>query len=77
MPTERESQLAEESSHVFSFYVLNTKDQTIRLLPEGGRLEEAVMIPSVAFRLLVNILTQMAQGGAITLIQVQAEITAQ
>jgi excisionase family DNA binding protein len=39
--------------------------------------EQAVRIPAVAFRLLVNILTQMAKGNAITLIPVHAELTTQ
>jgi len=76
-PTERESQLAKESSRALSYYVQDTEEQTIRVLVEGGRLEEAVTIPSVAFRLLVKILAQMAQGNAITLIPVHAELTTQ
>ena len=55
----------------------DTEEQTIRVVPEGGRPEEAVTIPAVAFRLLVNILTQMAQGNAVTLITVHAELTTQ
>jgi hypothetical protein len=76
-PTERESQLAEVSSRTLSSYVQDTEGQTIRVLPEVGRREEAVTIPAVAFRLLVNILTQMAQGNAVTLIPVHAELTTQ
>lgn len=76
-PTERESQLAEVSSRTLSSYVQDTEEQTIRVVPESGRREEAVIIPAVAFRLLVNILTQMAQGNAITLIPVHAELTTQ
>src|SRR5215210_7443434 len=76
-PTERESQLAEESSRALSSYVRDTEAQTIRVIPEGVGKEEAVTIPAVAFRLLVNILTQMAQGNAITLIPVHAELTTQ
>jgi excisionase family DNA binding protein len=76
-PTERESQLAEASSRILSSYVRDTEEQTIRVLPEGGRLEKAVTIPAVAFRLLVDILTQMAQGNAVTLIPVHAELTTQ
>ncbi len=75
-PTGRESQLAEESSRILSSYVRNTDEQTISVISKGGRQEE-VTIPAVAFRLLVNILTQMAQGNAVTLIPVHAEITTQ
>lgn len=56
VPTERESQLAEESSRELSSYLRNTEEQTIRL-PEGGRSEEGVTIPAAAFRLPVNALT--------------------
>ena len=76
-PTERESLLAEESSRILSSYVQDTEEQTIRVLPQGGRQEKSVTIPAVAFRLLVNILTQMAQGNAVTLIPVHAELTTQ
>lgn len=76
-PTERETQLAEVSSRALSSYVRNTEAQTIRVLPENGGRGETVTIPAVAFRLLVTILTQMAQGNAITLIPVHAELTTQ
>jgi excisionase family DNA binding protein len=76
-PTEQESRLAEKSSRALSSYLQDTEAQIIKVLPEGGKEEEAVTIPAVAFRLLVNILTQMAQGNAVTLIPVHAELTSQ
>ncbi len=75
-PTERESQLAEESSRILSFYLQDTEEQTIIVISEGGQ-QETVLIPAVAFNMLVNILTQMARGNAITLIPVRAELTTQ
>jgi hypothetical protein len=42
VPTERESLLAEESSSELSSYLRNTEEQTIRLLPEGGRWRKAL-----------------------------------
>ena len=39
--------------------------------------EEGIAIPASAFRLLTDILTQMAQGNAVTLIPVHAELTTQ
>src|ERR1044071_298286 len=77
IPTEAESQLAETSSRALSGYVRDEEGQTITVLPEGAEREQAVRIPAVAFRLLVNILTQMAKGNAITLIPVHAELTTQ
>src|SRR5882762_2521769 len=76
-PTEHESQLAEKSSRTLSYYVQDAEEQTIRVVPKGGKGEEVVTIPAIAFRLLVNILTQMAQGNAVTLIPVHAELTTQ
>jgi len=76
-PTEAESQLAETSSRSLSRYVRDEEGQTITVLPEGAEREQAVRIPAVAFRLLVNILTQMAKGNAIRLIPVHAELTTQ
>jgi hypothetical protein len=63
------------SSRTLSSYIQDTEEQTIRVMPEGGRREEAVIIPAVAFHLLANILPQMAQGNAITLTPVHAELT--
>lgn len=75
-PTEREAQLAESSSRTLSSYMHDGETQTIKVAKDGGR-GETVMIPAVAFRLLLTILTQMAQGSAITLIPVHAEVTTQ
>jgi len=76
-PTEAEAQLAQTSSRALSGYVQDAEAQTITVLPEGGRPEQAVTMPAIAFRLLVNILTLMAQGNAVTLIPVHAELTTQ
>lgn len=76
-PTEQESQLAEESSRVLSLLVREDEPQTIKVLPQGGKGEETVRIPAVAFRLLVKILSEMAEGNAVTLIPIHAELTTQ
>jgi len=76
-PTEAESALAQTSSRALAEYVRDAEAQTIRVVPEGGRRGELVTIPAVAFRLLVNILTQMAKGNAVTLIPIHAELTTQ
>ena len=44
---------------------------------QDDRREESVAIPASAFRLLVDILTEMAQGNAVTLIPIHAELTTQ
>ncbi len=82
LPTLADTELARESSGKLS-----------RLLgkhPAGGQFsdfklrlqaddepDEVLVIPVSAFHLLTDILTQMAQGNAVTLMPVQAELTTQ
>ena len=75
-PTERDAMLAEQSSRALSPYVRDAEEQTIRVVRDNGRAE-TVTIPAVAFRMLVDMLAQMAQGNAVTLIPVHAELTTQ
>ena len=77
-PTPEDAILAQESIRRLTRYVATKakKPFRIRLLPDNAP-EELVSLPASAFRLLSDILTQMAQGNAITLIPVQAELTTQ
>jgi excisionase family DNA binding protein len=75
-PTEADSQLAEESSRRLAAHVVTRRVVRIRVLDDGQR-GETVAIPASALRLLQHILTEMAQGNAVTLIPVNAELTTQ
>ena len=48
----------------------------LKVVEEDGS-EQDVTIPAAAFHLFIDILTQMAQGNAITLIPIHAELTTQ
>ncbi len=77
-PTEAESLLAQESSRRLAKFLVRTRTTPFRVRVEReNESEEEVGIPASAFRLLNEILTQMAQGNAITLIPVHAELTTQ
>ena len=78
IPTEQETQLATESSRRLAT-ILGKRPKNvlpIRVQTDGGR-GETVEIPLSAFRLLADILTQMAQGNAVSLIPIHAELTTQ
>jgi excisionase family DNA binding protein len=77
-PTPGDALLARESSRRLARFAASkpVKPLSIRVQSEGTP-EETVSIPASAFRLLNDILTQMAQGNAVTLIPVHAELTTQ
>jgi excisionase family DNA binding protein len=77
LPTEAEVSLAKESSRLLSL-CLSSKEETqsIRVIDQAGE-HEAVRIPTAAFRLLIDVLSEMAQGNAVSLIPVHAELTTQ
>ncbi|WP_030008102.1 helix-turn-helix domain-containing protein [Picosynechococcus sp. NKBG042902] len=82
VPTQAETQLAMESSHQL---LMLLKNRELEAHPCNYRLhiqisegnEERIDIPSGAFRLLQEILVQMAGGNAVTLIPIHAELTTQ
>lgn len=75
--TEHDATLAQVSSRTLASYIQNQKAyRTIRLV-QDEKMGETVTIPEVAFRLLIDILAQMAQGNAVTLIPIHAELTTQ
>lgn len=77
IPSESEVQLARTSSRILSGLNLK-KSKTIDILLEtSNHHSNSVTLPLSAFKLLVNILTQMAEGNAVTLIPVHAELTTQ
>jgi excisionase family DNA binding protein len=76
-PTEAETELAQESSRRLAPYLLNARDGLRLQIIEDGAPGEVVAVPGSAVRLLVHILTEMAQGNAVTLVPIHAELTTQ
>jgi excisionase family DNA binding protein len=74
-PTDDESRVAEESSRQLATCLPAARK--LRLEVDDGKTREAVVIPLAAAKLLQHILTEMAQGNAVTLIPVHAELTTQ
>jgi hypothetical protein len=77
LPSESETTLARESSRLLSFYLSTQEDaQSIRVMDQSGE-HQPVKIPTTAYRLLIDILSEMAQGNAVSLIPIHAELTTQ
>jgi excisionase family DNA binding protein len=80
-PTPEEAALAQESSRSLTRFLsrgVTRKEFKLRIRTENeAGEEETVSIPVSAFRLLNDILTQMSQGNAVTIIPIHAELTTQ
>jgi excisionase family DNA binding protein len=76
IPSEEDTRVAQDSSRRFAG--LPTKGQkslSIRVESEGK--DETIPIPLSLFRLLTEILTNMARGNAVTIVPLHAELTTQ
>ena len=76
-PTEADTRLAEESSRRLARLLGKHRRKLSLSVQADDEVEETVAIPVPAFRLLTEILTEMAQGNAVTLMPVHAELTTQ
>ena len=74
-PTEQESVQARKSSRVLSAYVRRTGELHIEVGENDRR--EVVSLPARAVQLLMDLLTQIADGNAVTLTPLRAELTTQ
>lgn len=76
-PTPADTELAQESSRRLA-KILGARKKKIRLQVQPDEEPgETIAIPMSAFRLLGDILTEMAKGNAVTLIPIHAELTTQ
>jgi excisionase family DNA binding protein len=73
LPSAQEIQIAQESSRKLAAFADSA--DVLRLNVPDVNVE--VMLPASAVRLLVDILTNMSEGNAITLIPIHAELTTQ
>ncbi len=76
VPTANEALLARESSRLLASHAGEHRDLNIQIV-EDGHPAKSLSLPASAVRLLADILTEMAEGNAITLIPVHAELTTQ
>lgn len=68
-----ESELARESSRLLAACIGHGKTARLRVIDGDGVIE----VPVAALRMLVDILTNMAAGNAMSLVSIHAELTTQ
>lgn len=73
LPSAREIELAKESSR--ALVAVNGGHEALQLNISGQNI--TITLPQAAVRLLVDILTNMSEGNAVTLIPIHAELTTQ
>lgn len=76
IPREHDIALAEQSSKELAA-LFPRKEKDFRMLVKMDKRETMITFPFSAIKLLHEILTQMAEGNAVTLIPIHAELTTQ
>lgn len=75
-PTQAEAELAKQSGRALS--ALGNGNVTVRVSSQpADQVEQTIDLPASAVTLLVRILAEMAEGNAVTLIPIHAELTTQ
>ncbi len=77
LPADREVQAAVQGQHALAaFLTTRRKTQHIQIFDDKNQAHK-VELPTSALRLLVDILVELAQGNAVKVVPVQAELTTQ
>jgi len=75
-PSEHDIRLARESSRRLSPYM--KRDLRVRIEDAPPEVDQpGIQLPAAAVHLLVRLLTQMAEGNAVTLMPIHAQLTSQ
>jgi len=76
IPTTDEISLAKKSCRLLALCVKDQLSQSIQVIDATGK-HETVCIPTAAFNLLIDILSETAQGNAVSIIPIHAVLTTQ
>lgn len=77
IPSSEESAQAQAAARVLSRMLKRKSARPIQLSSEQGSKEIAIAVPRAAFQLLLDILEEMANGNAVSIVPVHAELTTQ
>ncbi|MBP7141977.1 MAG: helix-turn-helix domain-containing protein [Opitutaceae bacterium] len=76
LPDDTDRELAKKSSRSLVRHVQKHGEVHLSFVEKGKKVE-SVVLPKTAFKILVDLLAEMARGNAVTLIPVHAELTTQ
>ena len=74
LPTESETRMAGESSRLLAACIGHGEAARLRVI-NGG--QDVIEVPVSALKMLVEILDEMAQGNAVSIVPIHAELTTQ
>lgn len=77
LPTPHEAGLAQSALKLFGSLLSSEGDRTLQLKPEGSNETITITLPQEAVRRFLEVLAQMANGNAVTIVPVHAEFTTQ
>jgi excisionase family DNA binding protein len=77
IPSPAASKEAKEALRALSAILKRKTPRTLQVKPEGETNALSVTVPREAFELFLEILGQMANGNAVTIVPVHAELTTQ
>lgn len=77
LPSPKDAEQAQAAVRALSGLLRRKSPRTLRVQPEGGKEQVTVTVPTEAFELFLDILTQMANGNAVSIVPVHAELTTQ
>lgn len=77
IPSTEDAEQAQAAVRALSGLLKKKAPRTIRVQPEGAKEQVTVTVPTEAFELFLDILAQMANGNAVSIVPVHAELTTQ
>jgi excisionase family DNA binding protein len=77
LPTPEIAAEAKEAVRVLRQVRAKKSSRVVHVKPEGGKGDVAVTVPRAAYELFLEVLAQMAEGNAVTIVPVHAELTTQ